>query len=133
MCIRDSIYHWKIKFFNFEDSDPLGQDLKKMKKQYILLHAVFPPSYPYDPPFIRVIRPRFQYRTGHVTVGGSICMELLARIGWSPANSMESVILTVRSQFLAGGARLDFHSKSDYTENEAKMAYDRMVREHGWG
>lgn len=35
------------------------------------------------PPFVRVVRPRFQFRTGHVTIGGSICMELLTLSGWN--------------------------------------------------
>ena len=33
---------------------------------------------------------------------------------------------------LIGGARLDPHSHHDYTEIEAQIAFDRMVREHGW-
>lgn len=38
---------------------------------------IFPPNFPFAPPFIRVIRPRFMFRTGHVTIGGSICTEML--------------------------------------------------------
>jgi hypothetical protein len=34
---------------------------------------------PFSPPFIRVVEPRFAFHTGHVTIGGSICMELLTR------------------------------------------------------
>ena len=29
------------------------------------------------------------YYTGHVTIGGSICMQMLARSGWSPSNDIE--------------------------------------------
>jgi hypothetical protein len=39
----------------------------------ILSHIVYPSDYPNSPPFVRIIRPRFQYMTGHVTIGGSIC------------------------------------------------------------
>ena len=34
---------------------------------------------------MRVIRPRFAFHTGHVTVGGSICIELLTSSGWCAA------------------------------------------------
>ena len=27
--------------------------------------------------------------TGHVTIGGSICMEMLTRSGWTPTNDIE--------------------------------------------
>ena len=45
------------------------------------------------PPFVRVLRPRFKFLTGHVTVGGSICMQMLTKSGWSPANNMEVLYL----------------------------------------
>jgi len=96
------------------------------------LHITFPPTYPMNPPFCRVIRPRFAFRTGHVTVGGSICTELLTNKGWTPANTIEAVIVSIRAQFLEGGARLDMSNKRDYTEAEAREAFDRMVQTHGW-
>ena len=75
----------------------------------------FPKDYPMNPPFVRVIRPRFKFLTGvcsfvslpircvslpircvslsmpsgHITVGGSICMQMLTRSGWSPSNDIE--------------------------------------------
>jgi ubiquitin-conjugating enzyme E2 Q len=82
---------------------------------------------------VRVVRPRFAFHTGHVTVGGSLCNELLTRKGWSPENTIEAVLMTVRSSFMAGGARLDRSNRADYTMQEAKVAYDRLVAQHGWG
>jgi hypothetical protein len=43
------------------------------------------------------------------------------------ANTIEAVIVSIRAQFLEGGARLDMSNKRDYTESEAKEAFDRMV------
>lgn len=62
----------------------------------VVLEIRFPPDFPWEPPFIRVVSPRFGFRTGHVTVGGSICMELLTASGWSPAYALESVLVQVR-------------------------------------
>jgi len=132
--IDDNMYKWELKLFNFDKTDPLAQDMAHLKIKQILLHIVFPSSYPFYPPYIRVIKPRFQFRTGHVTIGGSICMEILTNSGWSPATSIESIIVSIRAQLVAGGARLDpARLKEEYTEAEAKAAYDRMVKEHGWG
>jgi len=130
--VEDNIYKWELKLFNFEKTDLLAQDMTASKVKKILLHIIFPKSYPFSPPYIRVIKPRFQYRTGHVTIGGSICMELLTNKGWSPANTIEAIIVSIRAQLVAGGARLDPSNKHDYTEQEAKDAFDRMVRDHGW-
>jgi ubiquitin-protein ligase len=130
--IKDNLYLWEVKFFNFESKELIAQDLLKLKHQAIVLHITFPSTYPFNPPFCRIIKPRFAFHTGHVTIGGSICTELLTNKGWTSANTVEAVVVSIRAQFLEGGARLDMHNKSDYTEQEAKEAFKRMVQTHGW-
>lgn len=74
-------------------------------------------------------------------------MEVLTNKGWSPQCSLvsslpktwltpsffqqESIIMSIRAQLIEGGARLDFSNKHDYTEQEAREAFDRMVQTHG--
>ena len=130
--VHDDMYLWEVRFFNFDEKEPIAIDMKRAKIKEIVMHIRFPPDYPFSPPFCRIIRPRFAFHTGHVTIGGSICMELLTRKGWSPENTVEALCMSIRSTWLAGGARLDPHNKQDYTEAEAKEAFDRLVRQHGW-
>jgi len=130
--IKDNLYHWQCEFFNFEPKELIAQDLLKLNQKSIVLHITFPSTYPFNPPFCRVIKPRFAFHTGHVTIGGSICTELLTNKGWTSANTIEAVVVSIRAQFLEGGARLDMHNKRDYTEQEAKEAFNRMVQTHGW-
>ena len=40
--------------------------------------------------------------------------------------------MTIRAQLCEGGARLDFMNKRDYTEAEAKEAFQRTAHAHGW-
>lgn len=51
----------------------------------IVFEIRFPPNYPLSPPFFRIITPRFlpfiHGGGGHVTGGGSICMDLLTADG----------------------------------------------------
>jgi ubiquitin-protein ligase len=130
--IKDNLYLWECCFFNFEPKELIAQDLLKLKQKAIVLHITFPSTYPFNPPFCRVIKPRFAFHTGHVTIGGSICTELLTNKGWTSANTIEAVVVSIRAQFLEGGARLDMHNKREYTEQEAKEAFNRMVQTHGW-
>lgn len=130
--LDDDLYTWEIKLFGFDDSAPLAADLQKVPGRAVVLHATFPRDFPFSPPFIRVIRPRFQYRSGHVTVGGSICFELLTKSGWSAFNTLEAVIVSIRTNMLVGGARVEKGRMPDYTEDEAREAFDRMVQQHGW-
>jgi len=134
--VGENLYVWAVKFFGFEPNSDLGKDLEKSKKargiENVELEMRFPSEYPFKPPFIFVKRPRFQFHTGHVTIGGSVCMELLTASGWTPTNDIESILVQIRSEIIAGNARLDFANTSDYSEAEAKNAFARVARAHGW-
>jgi len=88
---NDNLFIWHVKMFGFENEKNFNQDLKNYAKgegngqDFVLFEMTFPQEYPNKPPFIRVLKPRFQHLTGHITLGGSICMQLLTTSGWSPA------------------------------------------------
>lgn len=46
-----------------------------------MMEVVFPGTYPSLPPFMRVVYPRFHQYTGHITIGGSVCIKDLTRSG----------------------------------------------------
>lgn len=130
--VEDNIYLWEVQLFDFDKAEPIAKDLAHLRMRAIVMRISFPEDYPFSPPFCRIVRPRFVFHTGHVTVGGSICNELLSAKGWSPENTIESVIMSIRSSFLAGGGRLERHHAGDYTEAEARVAFDRLIAQHGW-
>ena len=97
--------------------------------------VTFPENFPFEPPFIRVVKPKFAFRTGHVTIGGSICMESITPAGWSSARSIEGIFMEIISIILAkeSNARLDRAQKGMvYSFHEAKAAFERVARDHGW-
>ncbi|CEM24691.1 unnamed protein product [Vitrella brassicaformis CCMP3155] len=137
--VRENMYHWQVKLTadGFPNDAPLKKDLltfaeKTKKEAAVVMDVLFPGNFPFAPPFIRVIRPRFVFHTGHITVGGSICMELLTPSGWRPTYSIESVLIQIKSEVIEGGGRIDFNHCGDYTDAEARAAYDRVARQHGW-
>merc|ERR1719223_823367 len=69
------------------------------------LEMTFPDQYPFEPPFVRVTKPKFKRQTGFV-MNGAICMELLTTDGWNPVNDIESVIVSIRSLMVVGNGRL---------------------------
>lgn len=135
-----TVYQWIVELHSFDPELPLAKDLKACKMQSIVLELRFPPQFPMDPPFVRVIRPRFLAFAhgggGHVTTGGAMCMELLTQSGWLPTASIESVLLQVRMAILNTDprpARLLLNtSKTDYSVSEAVEAYRRVSLAHGW-
>jgi len=133
--LNDNLYHWEVKLFGFEEGG-LKTDLGKLHSMkgsdHVVMDMKFPSDYPFSPPFIRVVKPRFQFHTGHVTIGGSICMELLTRSGWSPGNDIESILVQIRTEMISGGARVDFQNTREYSEEEARQAFERVAKQHGW-
>jgi len=134
----ENLYHWDVKLFNFDKDCDISKDMiaykKKSGQDFILLELRFSKDYPFAPPFVRVVRPRFAFRTGHVTIGGSICMELLTNTGWNSTNDIESILIQIRAELLSGGARLDagLSDTYEYSVSEAWDAFFRAARTHGW-
>lgn len=108
------------------------------KQPVIVMEIRFPQDYPLSVPFLRMVRPRFKWHTGHVTIGGSMCTELLTPSGWV-AMSVHALFLTVCQMFREGEAKIqttpDEHCARplvDYDEREAREAYQRVAAFHGW-
>jgi ubiquitin-conjugating enzyme E2 Q len=138
-----NMFHWIAELHSFDPSLGLARDMKKAGVSSIVLEIRFGRDFPMSPPFLRVIRPRFlpfaSGGGGHVTLGGAMCMELLTNSGWSPANSLESVLLQVRMALCSidpRPARLETTTTHgagrDYSVAEAYDAYTRAANTHGW-
>lgn len=156
----ENLYQWVIQMHSFPLDIPLGKDMQKAGVDAITFELRFSANYPYSPPFLRVIRPRFlpfhEGGGGHVTLGGSVCMDLLTSSGWSVVYSIESVLLQVRMALIStdpkparlqcvaregrsshlymdgiGGAGPS-NKAGEYGVAEAVDAFVRACRAHGW-
>jgi ubiquitin-conjugating enzyme E2 Q len=134
-CGND-IFNWQVRVFGFEKGTPMFKDLAQYKKKtgrdYVEMQVTFPPDYPNCPPFVRVIQPRFQFHTGRVTVGGSLCTDILTLESWNPMYDIQGLMVAVFSEILNGNPRIDFQNPQPYSLQEAKQAYLRVANDHGW-
>lgn len=139
----ENMFQWIVELHSFERNLPLAQDMEKAGVSSIICEIRFGASFPFTPPFVRIVRPRFlpflSGGGGHVTAGGAMCMELLTNTGWSPVNSIEAVLLQVRMALVSNEprpGRLDPSARpgnfADYGIGEAIDAYRRAAAVHGW-
>ncbi|KAI1205090.1 uncharacterized protein F4807DRAFT_295600 [Annulohypoxylon truncatum] len=137
----NNLFQWIVELHSFDSKLPLAKDMKKAGLTSIVIEIRFLRGFPMSPPFVRVICPRFlpfmSGGGGHVTSGGALCMELLTNSGWSPANSLESVLLQVRMAICSEEprpARLQStgRQQGQYGVMEAVEAYKRAAATHGW-
>jgi len=139
----ENVYQWIVELHSFHTFEikgkplPLSEDLKKKAIKSIVLEIRFNKDFPFTPPYVRVIRPRFlgftQGGGGHIVIGGAMCMELLTNSGWSSVSSMESVLMQIRMAIASEPfARLDIRNEGSYGPGEAADGYIRACRTHGW-
>ncbi|KAJ5885009.1 hypothetical protein N7495_009519 [Penicillium taxi] len=132
-------YQWIVELHSFDPELPLAKDMKKAEIKSIVLEMRFPASYPMDPPFVRVITPKLlEFANGgggHVTTGGSMCLELLTSSGWLPTFSIENVLIQIRMALCntePQPARLGKNPLNQYDVANAIAGYQRVAHAHGW-
>mmetsp|Transcript_27898 Transcript_27898/g.89958 ORF Transcript_27898/g.89958 Transcript_27898/m.89958 type:complete len:236 (+) Transcript_27898:66-773(+) len=162
--VDDQVTLWRLKASNFDEDSSGGRDLnadlKRLKDPWIQLEITFPEDYPRNPFFLRLVRPRMRWYTGHVTAGGSICIEALTNSGtphsWTSSLCVETILRTVFHNMVhaeegyvrtangggpTGPLRVDHERRYvhdvtlPYSPQEARSAFDRMLhhhRSHGW-
>ena len=112
--------------------------MKIKHPQAVQLEINFPDDFPLSVPSVRVVRPRFKWRTGHVTIGGSFCTELLTNQGWREM-TVDALLRAIVVMLHDGEAKIqlapDEHCSCpfrDYSRQEADSAYERAKAVHGW-
>jgi len=136
----DNMYQWIVELHSFPAHLPLAADMKAAGLTSVVLEMRFSSNYPFTPPFIRVVKPRFlpfaQGGGGNVTEGGAMCMEILTNNGWTAAQAIDGLLLQVRMAICdeERPARLALQGKgaATYSVGEAIAAYQRACRNHGW-
>uniref|UniRef100_A0A6C0HM66 UBC core domain-containing protein n=1 Tax=viral metagenome TaxID=1070528 RepID=A0A6C0HM66_9ZZZZ len=129
---EDNINVWTIQLFRV-DNDQLAEQMLRIGISYIEIEITFKDNYPFEPPFIRVVYPHFKFHSGHITVGGSLCMEMLTNQGWSPTLNVENIITQIKMAISDGKGEIDEERwNTRYTKDEAVDAFKRVLAVHGW-
>lgn len=129
---EDKLGKWMVYVTNPENPK-LSEQMRRLGIHAIEIEITFKENYPIAPPFIRVVYPHFKFHSGHITVGGSLCMEMLTNQGWSPTFNVENVITQIKLAISEGGGEIDeANYKKRYTMDEAVNAFKRVLASHGW-
>ena len=61
-------------------------------------------------------------------------MQMLTNSGWMPTNSIEAVLVQVRSEIVSDPkVHLDYgRENQEYSEGDARAAFQRMCAKYGW-
>jgi ubiquitin-protein ligase len=129
----NNAFVWKVFLDKYDEEYPVGKDMKKLGIKDIEMELLFPESYPFNPPFVRVIKPRFKHLTGNISRFGAVCNMILSPKFWSPACSIETLLITIKSQVIEGDGRIDpVNYNTPYGLKEAEDSFINIMRGHGW-
>ena len=103
LLAKDRLDAWRVKYTTFPDGSQLALDLAAltaaqephMPPACVECEMRLPTDYPFSPPSLRIVRPRFRKQTGYV-INGALCMELLTPQGWNVTFSIEAILEQVR-------------------------------------
>jgi len=115
----DYLDKWYIEFKHNE----IGSNIK--------LYIEFN-NFPFEPPFIHIIYPRFIRGTAHITSDGAICMESLTSSGWSSLVSIENLLIQIKTLIIDGKGKIDYTNTTPYTYTNAKKSFAITAKQHGW-
>ncbi|KAG6890413.1 hypothetical protein C0995_008767 [Termitomyces sp. Mi166 len=155
--IADNLFQWIVEMHSFDDDLPIARDLRARNLNSVVFEIRFPPTFPIAPPFFRILTPRFlpfiQGGGGHVTAGGSICMDLLTSdgelfsffvyllrnhivlVGWLLSYSIPAVLLQIKlaiSNLEPRPARLASDYDRPYDMQEALTGFKKAAATNGW-
>jgi ubiquitin-conjugating enzyme E2 Q len=54
------LFEWHCKIFRIDPDSPLALDLVELNIPHISLHISFPQTFPFSPPFVRVVEPKIE-------------------------------------------------------------------------
>ena len=128
-----SIWNAYMHIDGFDADQALTKSLSSNEISYVQFEIHFPDRYPFEPPFVRVVSPRFKYRTGHITINGAICHKILSNENWSPGCYIQTLLMDIRCNIMIGEAELEPTLwNTEYSFSAAKSDYIRVMKSHGW-
>ena len=116
----------------FDKDTNIHKELEKYKIKEVHFEVTIPDKYPFAPPFVRIVSPRFQGYKGFITTGGSLCLDIITASAWSPAYSIDRLFIQIR-EFVKDGIIDPVNYKKEYTMEEAQYHYNSTTKIHGWG
>lgn len=133
--VEDCLFEWRIFLYKLDPTSEVYADMVALNIDCIELRASFPDSFPFAPPFMRVVAPRIE--RGFVMEGGSICMELLTPRGWASAYTIEAIVTQFAASLVKGQARIDRRHRKPklFSRKLAETSFRGIVRTHekyGW-
>jgi len=114
-------------------ADDLARFFPERRGAVSLELALHPTEHPFLPPFVRVVAPQFEPRTGFVLRGGAIALDIYG--AWTAATTLPCLLESLRAGIASGAPRLlamGGRLPEAYDERTARASFLLAAKAHGW-
>jgi len=118
---------WKIHIDIGQFGENMQKKMEKIEVDHITFSVVLPKTYPIDYPFVSVHSPMVY--GGYIQQGGSICLELITKSGWTP---MMNIIMVIRSIIQLFEESSHSIKLGTYDINDAVKGHKWLTKTHSW-
>ena len=122
---------WNVYLKDFDKDTKLYSELKKYNIKQVKMEITIKKNYPFMPPFVRIVEPRFSGYKGFITTGGSLCVDVLTINGWVPTYTLISLMNQLKIFINAGEIDIVKYN-IPYTLKEAEHHYNHTTKFHKW-
>lgn len=116
--IDDNIYHWQAVLFGPQESIYEGYEFK--------LNIDIPSDYPISAPTIKFITP---IEHMNINKAGDICLDILKANGWSPTQSIKSLMISIRLLLSCPNPSDPFNSSLANLYNKNEKEYLKVIKQ----
>lgn len=120
-----------IYLSDFDKDSTIQKDLNKYNIKEVHFEVKVDENFPFAPPFLRIVKPRFLGYVGFITSGGSLCLDTITEKHWSPAMTLSMLFVTIH-EFIKDGKIDPNRYNLEYTFEEAEKQYKYTSKVHGW-
>lgn len=121
---------WNAYLSDFNNDTRIYHELQKYNYKEVVMEITITPQYPFTPPFVRVVHPRFK-NGGFITAGGSLCVDILTINGWVPSFNMISLMNQLKIFIDTATVHPSKHMVP-YTLKTAKKYFNYTTKYHNW-
>ena len=130
---QDDISIWDVYItkLSLNGDTALDKQMVEHKIPHIHIHIRFPVDYPFSPPFIHVVTPKFVAFKGHITEQGAFCTDILMPASWTPARKIPDLIYDLFLLASFAGAEIDPKRTGHVsTYEEALVSFNSLKNSH---
>nr|XP_023018767.1 ubiquitin-conjugating enzyme E2Q-like protein 1 [Leptinotarsa decemlineata] len=126
--VNGNLFQWEVKLFKVDRDSDFGKDMEHFGVSHVLLQLSFPENFPFSPPLMTIQSPTI--KNSFFMDCGIVRLEILNPQWWTPAYTVEAIIMQFAACLAKSNARIQQVRKEERAENSFWIFFEYYFK-HG--